>query len=347
MSRVVHYLNQFFAGLGGEESADLPPGRMDGPVGPGRLLQSLLGEEAEVVATVYCGDNHFAENEARAKEETLALIEAERPDLFFAGPAFAAGRYGLACGALCRAVASKLGIPVLTAMSASNIAADLTRREVPVVATGDSAREMAHALERVAALVLRLLAGETLGPAAEEGLLPRGRRSNVWVDRTAAERALDLLLAKLSGRPFESEIPLPAFEAVPRAPGVRDIRKARVALVTTGGLVPRGNPDGIRSYLSTSYGAYDLAGIEDLTGEAFESVHGGYLTAAVNEDPDRLLPVDVLRELVREGALGSLHETFYSTVGNGTPPQTASRMGREIGETLRGELVEGVILTSA
>lgn len=347
MGRVVHYLNQFFVGLGGEESADLPPSRKEGPVGPGKLLQFFLGENVPIVATVYCGDNRFTEDEAQATKETLALIEAEQPDLFIAGPAFGSGRYGLACGALCRAVSSTLGIPVLTAMSESNPAADSTRREVPVIATGNSVQNMALTLEQVASLARRILAGETLGLASEEGLLPRGGRRNTWVDQPAAERALNLLLAKLSGKPIETEIPLPALEEVPPAPGVRDIRKAKVALVTTGGLVPRGNPDRIKSYLSTSYGAYDLADIGDLTGDAFESVHGGFFTAAVNEDPDRLLPVDVLRDLVQEQALGGLHETFYSTTGNGTHPQTAIRMAREIAETLRGQGIEGVILTSA
>ncbi|MCI0859784.1 MAG: hypothetical protein J4N81_13720, partial [Chloroflexi bacterium] len=37
--RVVHYLNQFFGGLGGEEKADLPPETRTGAVGPGRLLE--------------------------------------------------------------------------------------------------------------------------------------------------------------------------------------------------------------------------------------------------------------------------------------------------------------------
>lgn len=347
MDRVVHYLNQFFVGLGGEESADLPPGRREGPVGPGRPLQSFLGKELTIVATVYCGDNHFAEDDPQVMKETLALIEAEKPDLFIAGPAFGSGRYGLACAALCRAVASSLGIPVITAMSDSNPAADSIRREAPVVATANSAHNMSITLERVASLARRILAGETLGPASHEGLLPRGGRRNTWVDRPAAERALDLLLAKLSGTPFETEIPLPNLEQVPPAPGVRDIRKAKVALVTTGGLVPRGNPDGIKSYLSTDYGAYDLTNIKDLTGDVFESIHGGFFTAAVNEDPDRLLPVDVLRELVQEQALGGLHETFYSTTGNGTHPKAAISMAREIAEIVRGKGVEGVILTSA
>jgi len=347
MTRVVHYVNQFFAGLGGEEKAGLTPARADGPLGPGQPLQALLGEAARIVATVYCGDNHFGENEAAATEAILALVAAERPGLFIAGPAFDAGRYGIACGGLARAVSARLGIPAIAAMAATNPAAEAARREVPVVATGSSAREMGPALERMAAVARKLLCGEPLGPSVAEGLLPRGGRRNVWVDRPAAARALDLLVAKLAGTPFETEIPLPAFDAVPRPPGLPDLRRARVALVTTAGLVPRGNPDRLTSYLSSRYGRYDLTGIDDLSGTAFESVHGGFFTAHVNEDPDRMVPVDALRQLEREGALGALHEAFYSTVGNGTPPETAKRLGQEIAGQLKEGGVEGVILTSS
>ncbi|GIS89929.1 hypothetical protein CM1200mP19_2600 [bacterium] len=34
--KVVHYLNQFFAGIGGEEAADHPPEYREGPLGAGR-----------------------------------------------------------------------------------------------------------------------------------------------------------------------------------------------------------------------------------------------------------------------------------------------------------------------
>ena len=40
--RIVHYLNQFFGGRGGEEAAHLPPHIQDGAVGPGRLLDPSL-----------------------------------------------------------------------------------------------------------------------------------------------------------------------------------------------------------------------------------------------------------------------------------------------------------------
>ena len=59
---IVHYLNQFFGGLGGEEVADAPPEVRDGAVGPGRLLERVLGDGSQVVKTFVCGDNYAAEN---------------------------------------------------------------------------------------------------------------------------------------------------------------------------------------------------------------------------------------------------------------------------------------------
>lgn len=347
MKRIVHYVNQFFAGLGGEESAGTAPGHLEGATGPGRLLQSLLGEGAAIVTTVYCGDDHFSENEEEATVRLLELMAAAKPDLLFAGPAFGSGRYGLACAGVCRAASAELGIPVLTAMSPSNPGADTIRGEIPVVRTGESSGDMRTALERSAVMIVKALSGEAVAPGSEEGLLPRGGRWNTRVARRAAERAVDLVLAKLAGGPMDTEIPLPPLQEVAPAPGIRNLGHAKVALITTGGLVPRGNPDGIKSYLSTHFGAYDLESKEHLTADEFESVHGGFFTAAVNEDPNRLIPLDVLRDAVREGSLGALHEYFYSTTGNGTPIETAASMARDIAASLEEDGVDGVILTSA
>ena len=59
--RVVHFLNQFFGGLGGEEMANEPVSVIERPVGPGVALQQVLGSDAEIVATIICGDNYFNE----------------------------------------------------------------------------------------------------------------------------------------------------------------------------------------------------------------------------------------------------------------------------------------------
>src|SRR5262245_41212928 len=115
--RVVHYLNQFFGGLGGEDKAGAPLEVREGAVGPGVLLEQLLGKDAKVVVTLVCGDNYAVEKQEAMISEALEKIRDARPDLFIAGPCFQAGRYGMAAGALCSAVQSKLGIPVVTGMS--------------------------------------------------------------------------------------------------------------------------------------------------------------------------------------------------------------------------------------
>ncbi|MGD8763080.1 MAG: glycine/betaine/sarcosine/D-proline family reductase selenoprotein B, partial [Desulfobacteraceae bacterium] len=99
---VVHYLNQFFGQIGAEDKADTPPLKEDGPIGPGRLFQEIFGQIADIKGTVICGDNYFNEHFEAAKAKVIRLIKGYHPDLIIAGPAFNAGRYGVACGAVCQ-----------------------------------------------------------------------------------------------------------------------------------------------------------------------------------------------------------------------------------------------------
>lgn len=46
--KVVHYLNQFFGQIGGEEKAGTAPLKKDGAVGPGMALNGAFKGEAEV-----------------------------------------------------------------------------------------------------------------------------------------------------------------------------------------------------------------------------------------------------------------------------------------------------------
>ncbi|HAI09701.1 MAG TPA: hypothetical protein DCM17_10260 [Dehalococcoidia bacterium] len=74
--------------------------------------------------------------------------------------------------------------------------------------------------------------------------------------------------------------------------------------------------------------------------------HGGYDNRPVEEDPHRLVPVDVLREMEREGLVGKLHPEFLSTTGNSNPLENSRRMGREMATRLIEAGVDSVILTS-
>lgn len=346
MLKVVHYINQFFANIGGEEMAHVPAEVREGVVGPGLAFQQAFGEESEIVATIICGDSYFNENLEEAKQTIINMVKNYNPDLFIAGPAFNAGRYGVACGTIAKAVKDELNIPVLTGMYQENPGADMFKNSVYTVSTKNSAAGMRDAVKKMAPLALKLAKGEKIGASSVEGYMPNGIRVNFFEKERGSRRAVNMLLAKLNGKEFVTEFPMPDFDRVAPNPAVKDITKAKIALVTSGGIVPKGNPDHIESSSASKYGKYDIDGVMDLTEETFATAHGGYDPVYANLDPDRVLPVDILREFEKEGKIGSLHRYFYTTVGNGTAVKNSKGFAEKFAQELKADGVDAVILTS-
>lgn len=344
--KVVHYINQFFAGVGGEEKAHIEPELRKELPPISQQLQEQLGEGFEIVGTVVCGDSYFNENLEKVQITLLEMIKGLEPQLFIAGPAFNAGRYGVAAGTVTKLVQDKLGIPSVTAMYIENPGVDMYKKDVYIVETSDSAAGMRKALPKLAKLAQKLAKGEKILSPKEEGYIPRGVRVNFFHEERGSKRAVDMLIKKIKGEPFETEYPMPDFDRVEPNAAVKDLSKAKIALVTSGGIVPKGNPDHIESSSASKYGEYCLKGFEDLTEETHETAHGGYDPVYANLDSDRVLPVDVLRDLVKEGVVGELHEKFYTTVGNGTAVANAKAFATEIGAKLVANGVDAVILTS-
>ena len=344
--KVVHYINQFFGGMGGEEFADAPPKVVQGPVGPGNLLSQLLPEDSQVVATIVCGDNYAVENPGEVASFLITQVKEAQADLFVAGPCFNAGRYGMAAGAVCAAVKSELGIPVVTGMSEENPGVDVYRGEVHIVDSGESPADMKDVLVKMLSLGTKLANGETIGQPSIEGYIPQGVLRSEFVEKTAAQRLAAMLLSKLNDEPFEPEIPVTSFEPIPVPLMTTQISQAKIALVTDGGLVPKSNPDNIPRAFSRVWGAYSIAERARLQSEDFEVAHGGYDNRHVQKDPNRLVPVDVMREMERTGTIGSLHHEFLSTTGNSNPLENSRRIGREMAQRLKDAGVDAVILTS-
>jgi glycine reductase len=279
-------------------------------------------------------------------EQVVERVKAAQADLFVAGPCFEAGRYGMVAGALCKAVQSELGIPVVTGMAAENPGVDLCRQDLYIVDSGSSVSGMQDVLGKMSSIATRLAHHQDIGRPTDEGYIPRGMLHDEFVEPTAAERLVQMLVAKTTGAAFESEFTAPAFAAVPAPAPVADLSKARVAIVTDGGLVPKGNPDNIAPYAATNWGAYDISALDDLQGEDYEVSHRGYDTRYVEQDPDRLVPVDALRDLEKAGVVGKLHDQFISTSGLANPLANSRRLGHEIAERLKQQGVDAVILTS-
>ena len=346
MLKCVHYINQFFAGIGGEDKADYQPELRKGVVGPGAALNAAFKGEAEIIATVICGDSYFNENEKTALATILDMIKSENPDFVVCGPAFNAGRYGVACGTVANAVKEQLGLPVVTGMYEENPGADMFKTKVYIVPTKNNAAGMGEAVKLMAPLALKLAKGEKLGVSSQEHYMPNGIRTNFFDEKPGAERAVDMLLAKLAGKPFTTEYPMPSFDRVEPGPAIKDMKHARIALVTSGGIVPKGNPDHIESSNAQKYGSYCIDGVDTLDSAHYETAHGGYDPSYANENPNRVVPLDVLREMEKNGEIGSIHPYFYSTVGNGTAVASAKKYGTEIGKKLVDDHVDAVILTS-
>ena len=343
--KVVQYINQFFANIGGEEMAHVPPEMREGIVGPGVAFKAAFGDEAEIVATIVCGDSYFNENLEKAQAEVLEMVKSHNPDLFIAGPAFNAGRYGVACGTIATAVQDILGIPSITGMYEENPGADMFKLAVYMVPTKNSAAGMKDAVAKMAPLALKLGRKEKIGPAFEEGYFP-GMRVNFFDKERGSKRAVDMLVKKLKGEEFVTEYPMPDFDRVEPNAAIKDLSKAKIGLVTSGGIVPKGNPDRIESSSASKYGEYDIGKFQDLTEATHETAHGGYDPVYANLDADRVLPVDVMRDYEKEGKIGSLHHLFYTTTGNGTAVASSKAFAAEYAQKLKADGVDAVILTS-
>jgi glycine reductase complex component B subunit gamma len=344
--RAVHYLNQFFGQIGGEDKADTQPMSRDGVVGPGVLFQQILGQDVRIEGTVICGDNAFAEQVEQKTREVLALIERYRPDLVLAGPAFNAGRYGVACAAVCEAVSRELRIPAVAGMFPENPAVELYRKSLYIVPTAGTALGMKDAAEKMVQLARKLAAGEPLGSPEDEGYLARGVRKNYFAAERGATRAVTMLLQKIRGLPYRTEYPMPVFDRIDPLPPVERLGDATIALITSGGIVPKGNPDRIESSSASKFGKYDISSLKQLSSETHETAHGGYDPTYANADPHRVLPLDVIRDLEQEGRIGKVYPWYYATVGNGTSVASARKFAQEIAKDLVRDGVQAVIISS-
>lgn len=346
MTKCIHYINQFFAGVGGEDLADFEPELREGVVGPGLALDKAL--DAEVTHTIICGDNFMATHEEEAVARILGFLENLEFDLFVAGPTFQAGRYGFAAGRICKAVQERFGVPVYTSMHEENPGVEMYKHEMIIFKGGHSAAAMRKDVKAIANYANKVLKGEKLLPADEEGYYGRGIRHQYWPEGNlpAARRGVNMLLKKLAGEEYVTELPVPKKDVVPIAAPIKDLKTAKIAVLTTGGIVPVDNPDRIQSASATRWGRYDCGNMDRLSAGEFKTIHAGFDPAAANADPNVIVPWDALKALQKDGVFGELHPYFYSTVGTGTTQAEAERMAREILVHLQEDGVDGVIMTS-
>ena len=185
-------------------------------------------------------------------------------------------------------------------------------------------------------------------PRCRDSRLPKPAVTGAEIDYNtpAAVRGIDMLLAKYHGRGFESEVYIASPQSIPVAKLSKALKEAKIALVTDGGLVPAGNPDGQPPVAADKFRLYRFKGKKRLSPEDYEVSHQGYYNKFVLEDPNRLVPLDAARTAEAGGRIGALLEAFYSTAGVMQSVEKSREMGQGIACSLRHNGVDGVILTS-
>ena len=350
MKKGILYVNQFFGQIGGEEMADAKPQIKEGCIGPAMELNKQLGEDVEITHTIICGDNYMGSNQDEALEEIIGFLKDKEMDIFFAGPAFRAGRYGFACGSVCKEVKKQFNVPVLTSMDVENPGVEMYKADLIIFKGGASAAAMRSDIKVMVDYAKKIINKKELLSADEEGYFTRGKRSQVWLsDKTkATDRVIDMLLKKVNNETYVTELPINIAEKIDIAPAFtpEQLSQMEVAIVTSGGIVPVGNPDRIQSASATKWGRYDVSKLNDLLTGEYMTIHAGFDPAAANADPDVIVPLDALRAYEKEGKIKGVYKYFYSTVGTGTTQAEAGRMGREIAAELLADNIKAVILVS-
>ena len=348
--KVIYYVNQFFGGIGGEDTADFEPEIREGQVGPAMAAAQQL-EDAEITHTVICGDNFMGSNTEEALARIEEMLKGKEMDLFIAGPAFQAGRYGVACGNVCKMVGEKFGVPTLTSMNVENPGVEMFKKDTIILDGANAAAKMRKDMKNLCAVANKMLRGEVL-TCANDGYFPRGCRHEYYLEdvheNTAAYRGVQMLIKKIKGEDYQTELVIPKKDVVPIADPI-DLSEAVIAMVTTGGIVPVDNPDRIQSASATRWGRYDVTGLDKLPNRAeggYKTIHAGFDPAAADACPDVIMPIDAMRAYEKEGKYKRLHDYFYATVGTGTTESEAARMAEEIIPYLQEDGVNAIILTS-
>jgi len=112
-------------------------------------------------------------------------------------------------------------VPVVTGMYEENPGLDACKPIAYVVPTGNAASSMGKALPIMAKLTLKLLKGEVVKPLVD-GYFAQGKRLTVLSEKIGAIRATEMLMKRLRGEEFETELPMPVFDKVEPAKAIVD-----------------------------------------------------------------------------------------------------------------------------
>ena len=134
-------------------------------------------------------------------------------------------------------------------------------------------------------------------------------------------------------------IPCEAFETTPWVEGP-PLAERRVALVTTAGLVPPGE----RHYSLSDQSFRVISGDTDGRDLLMGHTSINFDRSGFQQDVNVVFPIDRLRALAAEGAIGSLARVHYSFMGAAIRPHQLEATAREVAGLLKEDQVNAVLL---
>ena len=175
MIRIVQFLNQIQAGLGGDERMDIEPESQSGAVGMGMLLRTmLLRQGADISGTVICGDHYFLENKEKAMKRLAEMVKAFNADAVICGPALNHKRFGECCGFFAEYLRDCCGIPAFAAMAKESTGVPAFRKKVYIVETPKvGSAGLNSSLKKIAAFAVKLALKKKIGTPEKEGYFPQ------------------------------------------------------------------------------------------------------------------------------------------------------------------------------
>lgn len=136
--------------------------------------------------------------------------------------------------------------------------------------------------------------------------------------------------------------------AIPWTQPIKPLNNAKLALVTTSGIH---HNDQLPFDMSDTNGDPSYRELNgDRIFDDFKITHDYYDHSDARKDPNIILPLDRVRELVNEGIVGSLAQSHYAFMGHIDGPHISTlikKTAREIAQKLKDDRVDLVLLTPA
>lgn len=119
--RVVLIFDQGLAGAGGKGNPNVGLTLAKGGVGSALMLEPHFQKiGAEVLATLYCGNQFFNEHEEEVVLKLTAMVKKINPDVVVCGPCFNFADYAKMSAMVTASIQKNTTIPVVTMMSVEN-----------------------------------------------------------------------------------------------------------------------------------------------------------------------------------------------------------------------------------